>query len=257
MKLQPLNREEIKKKTKTFFHSQKWRNFLVFLLFVGIAFAFWLMQYSQQTQKYDTIASAKIIEPSSATVSDSLRKRGKEVPVRINASFSTASGYRFIDSLHIKPSTVWVYGDKKILDTLQWIQTVFVKEDKIQNNLDLTLKLQIPKGLQTTVQKVRLIAEMEEYAEKKIELPVLCRNCPEDIHVRFFPSTVEIVCYLSLSNYTALTAEDLETSVDYDDLIKNTGANILPALFRKPQWLTDYRIIPEAVEYLIEQKQEL
>ena len=256
MKLHPLNKGEIKQKAKVFFRSEKWKNFLVFLVFVGIAFVFWLMQYAQQPRKSDTIAFTKRIDPNSIMVSDSLRK-AKEIPVRINGLLSPASGYRFVDSLHIEPAEVWVYGDKKILDTLQWIQTVPVKENKIQNNLDLTLKLQIPKGLHTTVQKVRLIAKMEEYAEKKIELPVLCRNCPDDIHVRFFPSTVEIVCYLSLSNYAALTAEDLEAGVDYADLSKNTGVNILPAIFRKPPWLTDYRIIPEAVEYLIEQKQEL
>ena len=253
MKRRLLNKEEIKQQTKVFFHSEKWKNLLVFLVFIGIAFVFWLMQYAQQPQ----IANPKITDPSSAAVNDSLRRKGREVPVRINGSLSPASGYRFVDSLHIEPAGVWVYGDKKILDTLQWIRTVPVKDDKIQNDLDLILKLQAPKGLHTTVPRVRVTAKMEEFAEKKFELPVLCRNCPDDIHVRFFPSTVEIVCYISLSNYAALEAEDLETGVDYDELIQSKSVNTLLTLFRKPQWLTDYRIIPESVEYLIEQKQEL
>ena len=252
-----LNKEEIKQKTKAFFHSERWKSVWVFLVFVGIASIFWWMQHVQQPQNYDRIVSVKTEEPNSTTVSDSLHRKGKEIPVRVNGSISPASGYRFVDSLHIEPPTVWVYGDKKILDTLQWIQTVPVKAGKIQNNLDLTLKLQIPKGLHASVQKVRLTTEMEEYAEKKIELPVVCRNCPNNIHIRFFPSMVEIVCYISLSNYSALKADDLEIGITYDELIKNTGVNILLTLFRKPQGLTDYRIIPESVEYLIEQKQEL
>ena len=252
MKLRPLNREEIKRETKAFFHSERWKNFLVFLVFVGIASVFWLMQSAD-----DTTASVKTVEPRSGTVNDSLHRNGREVPVRINGSLSPANGYRFVDSLRIAPANVWVYGDKKMLDTLQWIQTLPVKEDKIQSNLDMTVKLQAPKGLHITVQKVQITAQMEEFAEKKMDLPVLCRNCPDDVYVRFFPSTVEIVCYISLSNYAELKADDLEIEVDYDELIKNTGATMLLTLFRKQQWLTDYRIIPESVEYLIEQKGEL
>jgi YbbR domain-containing protein len=257
MKFHPLNKEEIKQKTKAFFHSQKWENFLVFLVFVAVVSVFWLLQNSQPEQKYDSFLPANTNDQRNITVNDSLFRKGKEVPVRINGSISPASGYRFVDSLHIEPADVWVYGDKKILDALQWIETEPVKEDKILRNLDLTLKLQVPKGLNTDIQTVRVTAEMEEFAEKKFELPVLCRNHPSNIHVRFFPSSVEIVCYISLSNYTALKAEDLEIRVDYNELIKNSSANILLMLVQKPQWLTDYRIIPESVEYLIEQKQEL
>ena len=257
MKLRPLNKEEIKHKTKTFFHSEKWKNFLVFLIFVVIASVFWLMQYSQQARSYNPNPPTVIIDRGSEAVNDSLRRKGKAVPVRIDGTLSPANGYRFVDSLRIEPAVVWVYGDNKVLDTLQWIQTQPVKDDKIQNHFDRNLKLQIPKGLRATVQKVRIIARLEEFAEKRIELPILCWNCPNDIYVRFFPSTVEIVCYISLNNYASLKADDLETGIDYDELIKNAGTEISLTLLRKPPWLTDYRILPESVEYLIEQKRTL
>ena len=257
MKRRPLNKEEIKQKTQVFFHSEKWKSLWVFLVFVAIASVFWLMQYSQQAQGYDTVAPTRTMDPSSDILSDSLRRKGKAIPVRIDGTFSPASGYRLVDSLRIEPASVWMYGDTKILDTLQWIQTLPVKGDKIQNDLDMNLKLQIPKGLHAIVQKVRVTAKVEEYAEKIIELPILCWNCPNNIHVRFFPSTVEIVCYISLNDYASLKADDLEIGVDYDELIKNADSDILLALLRKPQGLTDYRIIPETAEYLIEQKREL
>jgi len=257
MSLRHINKEEIKQKTKAFFRSEKWKNFLVFLVFVGIVSGFWFMQSMQQTRK-NTIASLQNVRQEiDVIIVDSLREKGKEVPIRINGSLSPASGYRFIDSLLIDPATVWVYGDKKNLDSLQWIQTVTVKEERIQNNLDLTLKLQVPKGLQTSIQKVRITAGMEEYAEKRFELPIVFLNPPNDIHVRFFPSTAEIICYVSLNHYASLSAEDLQIGVDYNELIQNTGITISPVLLRKPQWLTDYRIIPELVEYLIEQKRVL
>jgi YbbR domain-containing protein len=129
--------------------------------------------------------------------------------------------------------------------------------EKIQKNVHINVKLQVPKGLTASIQKVRISADLEEYVEKKFELPVTCINLPDNIYVRFFPSTVEIVCYLSLTDYTSVKTEDLEVGVDYSELLQNTNVNIPPTMLRKPQWMDDYRIIPETLEYLIEQKQHL
>ncbi|MDR2683382.1 MAG: hypothetical protein LBB64_05895 [Dysgonamonadaceae bacterium] len=257
MTLRPVNQEKIQQKTKTFFRSRKWKDFLVFLLFVAMASVFWLMQYFQQTGDYDPAVPARNPYSETGTAVDSLRGEGKEVPVRINGILSPATGYRFTDSLHIEPDKVRVYGDPQILDTLQGVNTSILNETHIQKDIHLIAKLQMPKGLSASVQKVQITAGLEKYAEKKLELPVTCLNVPDDFHVRFFPSSVEIVCYLSLTHYASLKADDLEVGVDYNELIRNTNANILPVLLRKPFWLNDYRIVPETVEYLIEQKWDL
>jgi hypothetical protein len=256
MKLRPADREHIEEKARRFFRSRKWRDLLVFFVFVAIASIFWLMQYVRQAGDNDPSFPRN---PSSETsaAADSLRENGREIPIRINGTLSPATGYRFIDSLQIDPPTVWVYGDKNILDTLQWINTLPVNENKIQKDLHLHLKLQTPKGLNTTVHKVHITADLEEYAEKKIELPVTCLHLPADMYVRFFPSTVEIVCYPSLADYASLKTADLEVGTDYNELINNTSVNISLTLLRKPLWLDDYRIVPETVEYLIEQKRDL
>jgi YbbR domain-containing protein len=176
----------------------------------------------------------------------------KEVPVKIEGKITTAAGYMFVDSLHISPSKVWVYGDQGALDTLQFVKTGIAKEENIQKNLDLTLALNVPRGLRLSVEKVRITSEVEEYTEKKFELPVVCRNLPENVQIRFFPSTVEVICQLALSKYPHLTESALEVQVDYNALSQSPGMNVPLELSRKPQWLLNYRIVPETVEYLIE-----
>jgi hypothetical protein len=257
MNLRPINKDRIEQKARRFFHSKKWQDLLVFFVFLIIASVFWLMQYARQTGEHDASTAARHLYPEAGLAGDSLREHGREIPIRINGSLLPAAGYRFIDSLHIDPQTVWVSGDAALLDTLQWIGTLPVKEEKIQKKLALTLKLQVPKGLIASVRQARVSAELEEYAEKKIELPVTCIHLPNDRHVRFFPSTVEIVCYPALTDYPSLKAEDLSVGADYNELIQNTGVNISLTLLHKPTWLDDYRIVPETVEYLIEQKRDL
>ncbi|GHS96343.1 hypothetical protein FACS189421_01260 [Bacteroidia bacterium] len=196
------------------------------------------------------------LHPETIQIRYSLLKK-KEVPVRIAGAVSPAAGFMFIDSVHINPSKVWIYGDKESLDTLKWIKTVAVNKENIQKKLDITLQLDVPKGIHLSAQKVKVTAEVEEYTEKKFELPIVCHNLPENIHIRFFPSTVEVVCQLALSNYPLLKENDLEVGMDYDELSRNQGIMISLKLLRKPDWLPNYRIVPETVEYLIEQKRKL
>lgn len=42
-----MDKETRKRKAKAFFQSQTWKNILVFLLFVALAFGFWIAQYSE------------------------------------------------------------------------------------------------------------------------------------------------------------------------------------------------------------------
>ena len=48
MELKPQNKEEIQTKAREFFKTTRWKNFLIFLVFVAIAFVFWTLQYFQQ-----------------------------------------------------------------------------------------------------------------------------------------------------------------------------------------------------------------
>jgi hypothetical protein len=253
MKRPLVNKEQLEQKTKSFFHSRKWKDLLVFLVFVGIATVFWMMQFFRQADDYEAFTPLRT--PSSEVAdADTLRENRREIPVRINGTLAPATGYRFVDTLRIDPPTVWVSGDAAVLDTLRWIYTLPVNTEKIQKDLHLHLKLQLPKGLAASVRKVAVTANLEEYAEKKIELPITCLHLPGDVYVRFFPSTIDLACYLSLADYPLLKAEDLEVGVDYNTLISNAGSTIPLALLRKPAWFDDYRILPPSVEYLIEQK---
>jgi YbbR domain-containing protein len=258
MKRQPVDKELLEKKTRPFFRNFKWKDLLVFLVFVCIASVFWMMQYFRQTDAHDEGDLARNTHPETTlAVVDSLPKRGKEVPVRIVGSLLPAPGYRFIDTLRIEPPTVWVYGEEAILDTLKWIQTIPVHVEKIQKSLHFQTKLQVPRGLSAPVRKVSVSADLEEYAEKRMEIPIVCLNLPEEVEVRFFPSAVEAGCYLSLADYGRLKADDIEIGVDYGRLMRNDGTSISLSVLRKPSWLDNCRITPENVEYLIEQKRNL
>jgi hypothetical protein len=333
MEIKRINRIYIQRRAGVFFQSQKWKNLLVFLVFVALAFCFWILQSFQQKVEREIYIPVRYFNiPKEVAINDTLPDKftlkladkgtvflkylmdseyasltidlknlpldktsytfdrlllssyiqdfllnttqlisfkpevlrinysplkKKEVPVTVAGKIAAATGYIFTESLSINPSKIWIYGDEETLDTIRFITTETVKEVNVQKKLDLTLKLNAPKGVRLSTEKIELSGNVEEYTEKKFELPVTCYNSPKNIHVRFFPSTVEVVCRIALSKYAEANAIDLDAGINYQELSHNRGVNIPLALNRKPQWLINYRIIPDKVEYLIEQKKDL
>ncbi|GHU62408.1 hypothetical protein FACS1894123_03300 [Bacteroidia bacterium] len=178
----------------------------------------------------------------------------KELPVAIVGTLAPAFGYTFSDSIRIAPAVVEVFGDKMNLDTLSVINTVSINKNNITKELDVWLDLSVPKGLRLSSEKVKLTANVEEYTEKKFEFPIVCYNLPANRIVRFFPSSVELSVHVGLSKYKEISKQDFDIRVDYNDLIKNDATNYTLRLTRKPKWLVDYRIVPETVEFLVEEK---
>lgn len=328
MEIKQVNKKDLLKKTNLFFHSQQWKNILVFFVFVVLAFSFWIIQYFQQTMEreitipltYENIPGEIILSDSIPTeitmrVSDKgtvllkyfynkrymsididlkdipLNKNSytldrtrlnyeisdllsnstqlisykperiqiayaplekKELPIRIDGKMNPAPGFIFIDTIHINPSKIWVYGNKSTLDTLTYIQTENINKENINKPVNFNVKLNSPPGVTLSEKQVNISSGIEEYTEKVFELPVICYGIPESTNVRFFPSTVEVTCRMALSLYSQLEEDDLIISTDYQTLVDNPGNNISINLTHKPEWLISYKLTPSTVEFLIE-----
>ena len=178
----------------------------------------------------------------------------KELPVLINGTIAPASGYLFSDSIRIEPAQVTVYGSKEALDTLREIRTVPVNYSVVSKEWTVSADLQSPEGIHLSVNRVNLSVTMEEYTEKVFKLPVVCYNLPSNRKIHFFPSTVELGVKVGLSKYSQLSPSGFEIAVDYNDLKERNTANCPLTLTRKPVGSDSYRITPNVIEFLIEQK---
>ena len=178
----------------------------------------------------------------------------KELPVTINGTIFPAFGYLFLDSIRINPKLVMAYGSKSALDTLREIQTIPLNYTITDTEWTAQVDLQTPKGIRLIVDQVKLNASIEEYTEKTFELPVVCYNLPSNCKIHFFPSTVELGVKVGLSKYSQLSQSNFEIALNYNDLKGKTTANCSITLTRKPLGLDKYRIAPDVIEFLIEQK---
>jgi len=178
----------------------------------------------------------------------------KELPVVLSGKLTPSPGYLLTDTALFTPPKVYAYGAKNMLDSLSAIYTENVSIEDIHSLVNKKIKLMAPKGINLSRTEVELSVSAEEFTEKKMQIPVVCKNLPPNYKIHIFPSTVEVITPVILADYGKIDDIDFEVSIDYLDLIKSQNYTTNVTLTKKPDWIKSYRINPEKVEFLIEQK---
>ena len=174
-------------------------------------------------------------------------------PVIAHVSIGTKPGFQVSNAITIQPPEVRLYSSHKILDTLNHVKTNLVQLEGVTGTREMSVRLDLPAGVKADVETVKLTIPVEEFREKKLTLPVTCRDIPEKYILRIFPSSVEIRCNLPLSQFRELTEEMLEILIPFAEFEENQATGKIPVrLTQRPSWITNPVIEPGEVEFIIE-----
>ena len=183
---------------------------------------------------------------------DSLSSR--ILPVVENINITTKPGYQVSDSIKLSRPEVRLYGSRSVLDTLNEIRTKLVFLENASKTKELTAQLDLPEGVKSDYETVKLTIPIEEFTEKKINLPVLCHDIPHNYVLRLFPSTVEVTCNVPVSQFRELTEEKLEIIISFKEFRDYQSTGKIPVrLTKKPSWVMTTAVLPQELEFIIEQ----
>ena len=175
------------------------------------------------------------------------------LPVLSRVSVSTKQGFQLSGSIIVSPSEVRLFGSSKALAVLKEIQTKPVSVENVSKTTEMTAQLDLPEGIKSETETIKLIIPVEEYTEKKIQLAVISAEIPEKYVVRLFPSSVEVRCNLPLSLFRELTEDKLEIVIPFSEFEENQATGKIPVrLTRKPDWVTNPVVTPKELEFIIE-----
>ncbi len=176
------------------------------------------------------------------------------VPVVANVQIGTKPGFQVFDSIRISYPEVRLFGSSRVLDTLNEIRTKLLTLENVSKTKEVTAYLDLPKGVKSDREAVKITIPVEEFTEKKIELPVLCLDIPADYVLRIFPSKVEVACNIPVSQFRGLTAEKLEILIPFNEFEENQATGkVKVRLTEKPSWVSNPVIVPNELEFVIEQ----
>ncbi len=182
-------------------------------------------------------------------------KRGisKTVPIKANLVFSENDLSNFISEIIISPKTITIYGEKAVIDTINYLYTQRreVSLTSLNNYFELPILDNFEDKINFSLKKVIVNVKIEEFTEKKLLVKITPENFPEEFDVILSPIEVNIVCKIPLSEYDNIKPEDFHAFVDYQirgkDMIqvkvesKNTKAKVT-------------QINPEFISYILQKK---
>ena len=176
----------------------------------------------------------------------------KLVPVRLSGEVSAAMQYYLSDTV-FTPDSVLVYAPAAALDTLTEVRTRPLSLTEIDDTLRQTVPLESQKGVKTVPSSVELMLPVDIYTEKTVEVPLIGIHFPPGKVLRAFPSKVQVTFQVGLSRFRQIEAEDFQVLVNYEELEALGTDTYTVRLHTQPKGISNVRIYPAQVDFLIEQ----
>lgn len=175
----------------------------------------------------------------------------KQVPVGSRIRFNFKPRFDLAHEIKFNPELVTVTGPREIISHIDTIYTVSRTFNKADAPVSHEIALVTPRQTYIEPQKVMMKAEIEEFTEKSILVPVWVDKQPDNLRIRLFPNEVEVTFKTGLSEFSLIKTEDFGLFVTWND-IKDKTPSLKVKINKIPLTVKSVRISPENVEYLIE-----
>ena len=175
----------------------------------------------------------------------------KSVPVKVSGNITADSLYCIIGCT-TTPATVKVFAAREILDTLSAVYTTPLEEEGLSERKTVSVGITPIRGAKTVPDKVKATINVDQMTEKTLAVRIDHTNFPAGKTLKTFPGIVNVVCQVGLKQYREITADKFAIVISYDEVADNTTNRMRLSLKSKPEGVNNVRIVPEEVEFIIE-----
>jgi len=174
------------------------------------------------------------------------------LPVRLAGSVK-ASQQSYIQSIRLEPDSVRVYAPSGILDTMRAVYSEAFQLEGLHEAGKYQVGLRKQKLLKYDPEQICIKVGVGYYTEKTVRVPILGLNFPADKKLRTFPAQASVTFRVESGRYHHVSSEDFVLATTYEELLKNEeGSKLLLHLRTIPEGVSNVRISPQEVDYLIE-----
>lgn len=208
----------------------------------------------------DLITSLRETFGSSASITsvslDSLQlfyttNPGKKVPVMVAAQVFPSSGTTLNGSIKATPGSVFVYGEKNVLDTIRYVRTEAITLRDISETTELEVKIQRIKDARPIPEVVVLTVPIEPLVKKEALVTIDVLNVPHDEELLLFPSKVPVEYYVAMSRLNDDEDDNIHLAVNYEDIKTTSNGKLKVNLQSFPERLKNLRIQTDSIEYAV------
>lgn len=176
------------------------------------------------------------------------------VPIEFVSKLELAHQYILSDKIQLEPSSVTIFGPKKVLDTLKFVRTELKEINNLGDTSVFSSKLQPIKSVRFSTNEIKVSIFVELFTEKKVQIPISNVNCPKHLSIRTFPAVVNATYSVGLSNFNAFKINDIQVFIDYNDIKATKESRQKLRIINNTTHISNLRISPQEVEFILEEK---
>lgn len=190
-----------------------------------------------------------IVEMSHESLELNLEQRaGKWVALCFNGSLSFMPDYFLTKPVYFVPDRIWVEGPESQIALTECLEVSTQAYKKLSGSVSEKVKIAIPAEFTAQVREVVLHAEVEQFTEKSVFVPVSLTT--QSAHVRVFPEQVKVTFQVPLSKFDEVSSADFAAeATPFAVSSEETEATV--RLSKKPAGVNHVRIFPSRIDYLI------
>lgn len=176
---------------------------------------------------------------------------GKKVPVTLDLDIRPNIQYIIYGSLRQNADSVLVFSDRNTLADIDEVYTYRVEERELTDTLLRTVSISPIQGAKIVPDKIQLTIPVEPLISKKVKIPVIVKNMPQNMNVITFPSEVEASFLVPFSMYRKNIP--FNAVVDYRDVMRTMSSNrVVVRIEESPALYNNISLAQDSVEFIIE-----
>lgn len=177
----------------------------------------------------------------------------KKIPIKINADINFSPGYDNSSPFRVEPDSIVIVGPNILVSEFEYIETETLTIADVRADLNEKIKLKLPNNntdLKFSIDYVLLKATVEKFTEGTLKIPVMVINAPKNSGIKYFPKTVSVSYYVSLSNFNAIRSKDFKVVCDFSKTNENQSF-LIPELVKQPKAVKNVKIGQKRIEFII------
>lgn len=175
----------------------------------------------------------------------------KRVPVVLTGHVSAGKLYS-LAQIKCPHDSVTVYATREVLDTITGAYTQPLNLRNLTDTMQVKATFQAVRGAKFVPATTQVTFCIDRMVEKTVQVPVQQVNFPAAKQLRTFPGSVKVTFQVPMGLYRKVTGNDFVIVVNYEELLHNKTNMCRLALKSVPAGASHVRIVPQDVEFVIE-----
>lgn len=205
------------------------------------------------SEKLFTTTSIELISPEIIS-SKYIRLHSKVIPVELNSNITLADQFMLSRPIEIVPSEIKVYGPKSLIENMKTVKTEELLIEQLKDTFALQVQLKPIESVSYSVDQITVRASAEMFTEKIAYLPVQIINNPEELSIISFPAEIKTIFNIAVSKFKFFENNDIQLVIDFNEIRKGDATKKRLKIINNKPYITNIRIQPEEVEFLLEEK---